>query len=166
MVRRSFAILLSLSLGALSLVLITGPARAQLSVDIVEGHADPLPIAITDFYGELPDDARTGADMSAVITANLAGSGLFRPVNKGAFIQTPDSLRAGPRFGDWRLINAQALLTGAVQLQGDGRLRVEFRLWDVFAESQMTGLAYFTTPGNWRQTWVCWMRPPPPCFAS
>ena len=91
------------------------------------------------------------APTSAVIAANLERTGLFRPVEKGAFIQTPDSLRAGPRFGDWRLINSQALLNGAVELQSDGRLRVEFRLWDVFAESQMTGLAYFTTPGNWRR---------------
>ena len=35
--------------------------------------------------------------------------------------------------------------------QPDGRPKVEFRLWDVFAEQQMTGLAYFTVPGNWRR---------------
>ena len=39
-----------------------------------------------------------------------------------------------PRFADWRVINAQALVNGAVTVQPDGRLRVEFRLWDVFAE--------------------------------
>ena len=33
----------------------------------------------------------------------------------------------------------------------DGRLKVEFRLWDVFAEQQIAGLAYFTAPANWRR---------------
>jgi len=40
---------------------------------------------------------------------------------------------------------------GRTQLVSDGRLRVEFRLWDVFAEQQMVGLAYFTVPDNWRR---------------
>ena len=56
-----------------------------------------------------------------------------------------------PRFPDWRQINAQALVTGSVQTQGDGRLRVEFRLWDVFAEQQLAGFAYTTTRQNWRR---------------
>ena len=127
------------------------PARAELSIDITQGFVEPLPVAVTDLYGAQAEETAIGADISSVIAANLERTGLFRPVDKGAFIQTPDSLRAGPRFGDWRLINSQALLNGAVELQPDGRLRVEFRLWDVFAETQMTGLAYFTTPGNWRR---------------
>jgi TolB protein len=81
----------------------------------------------------------------------LERSGIFRPIDQRAFIQGVESLRGGPRFGDWRLINAQALVHGAIETQADGRLRVEFRLWDVFAEQQMTGLAYFTTPSNWRR---------------
>ena len=56
-----------------------------------------------------------------------------------------------PGFADWRQINAQALVTGSVKTQGDGRLRVEFRLWDVFAEQQLTGYGYTTTQQNWRR---------------
>ena len=56
-----------------------------------------------------------------------------------------------PRFGDWRVINSQALVTGQTRLESDGRLRVEFRLWDVLGEQQMTGLQFFTTPDNWRR---------------
>ncbi len=85
------------------------------------------------------------------MAADLERSGLFRPIERGAFIQDPATLRVAPKFGDWRLINAQALVSGATQMQPDGRLRVEFRLWDVFAENQITGLAYFTTPANWRR---------------
>jgi len=127
------------------------PARAELVVDVNRGFVEPLPIAVTDFLGDTADAAELGRQISGVIAANLERSGLFRPIDKGAFIQDPATLRAGPRFGDWRLINAQALVSGSAQMQVDGQLRVEFRLWDVFAETQMTGLAYFTTPSNWRR---------------
>jgi TolB protein len=128
-----------------------GPARAELNVDITDGFIEPLPIAITDFYAQSAEESKTGTDLAGVIAADLERSGLFRPIDKGAFIQDAASLRKGPRFADWRLINAQALIQGSVEMQSDGRLRVNFRLWDVFAEQQMTGLAYFTTPSNWRR---------------
>ena len=127
------------------------PARAQLTVDITKGFVEPLPVAVTAFVGETQEEARIGRDMSDVVAADLQRSGLFRPIEAGAFIQDPLSLKAGPRFADWRLINAQALVQGSTEMQADGRLRVEFRLWDVFAEQQMTGLAYFTPPNNWRR---------------
>ncbi|MEE8504911.1 MAG: Tol-Pal system beta propeller repeat protein TolB [Kiloniellales bacterium] len=134
-----------------ALILAAAPARAELVVDVTRGFVEPLPVAVTDFFGETPEEIKVGQDISGVIAANLERSGLFRPIDKGAFIQDPATLRAGPRFGDWRLINTQALISGSTQFQQDGRLRVEFRLWDVFAEIQMTGLAYFTTPSNWRR---------------
>ena len=127
------------------------PARAELVVDITRGFVEPLPVAITDFHGDSPEEVRFGADIAGVVSADLERSGLFRPIERGAFIQDPATLRIAPKFGDWRLINAQALVSGGAELQPDGRLRVEFRLWDVFAETQMTGLAYFTTPANWRR---------------
>ena len=126
------------------------PAWAQLNVDITEGNVTPLPIAITDLYGEVPEEVKLGADIGGVVAANLARSGLFRPIDKGAFIQDTAALRYGPRYGDWRLINAEALVAGNVQLQADGRMQVQFRLWDVFAESQMEGQQFTTTPANWR----------------
>ncbi len=138
-------------LAVAAVIMAAAPARAELVVDVTRGFVEPLPVAVTDFFGETPEEVKAGRDISGVIAANLERSGLFRPIDKGAFIQDPATLRAGPRFGDWRLINAQALVSGSAQYQVDGRLRVEFRLWDVFAEIQMTGLAYFTTPTNWRR---------------
>src|SRR2546430_3770851 len=110
-----------------------------------------MPIAIPAFAGGSGDEAQTGRDMAQVISADLERSGLFRPLDPRAFIQHV-AAGEGPRFGDWRQINAQALVTGSVQTQGDGRFRVEFRLWDVFAEQQLAGFAYTTTPPNWRRT--------------
>lgn len=127
------------------------PASAQLTVDINRGFVEPLPVAVTDFAGSSGEEQQTGRDVAGVIAANLQRSGLFRAIDPGAFIQDAASLRAGPRFADWRLINAQALVSGATEMQPDGRLKVEFRLWDTFAEAQLTGLAYFTVPANWRR---------------
>ena len=135
----------------LGFVASAGLAIAEVRIDITRGHLEPLPIAISDFYGKEIRDGEIGADIAAVVSDNLERSGLFKPVNKGAFLQKPKSLQVQPRFSDWRVINAQALVNGSVKLQPDGRLRVEFRLWDVFAEAQMTGLAYFTEPNNWRR---------------
>jgi len=142
---RKFALALALS------ILTVGAVNAELRVDITQGKAEPLPIAVADFFGTSASDSQIGRDMAGVIAADLQRSGLFKPIDKRAFIQTDASLSTLPRFGDWRIINAQALVQGRTQLVPDGRLRVEFRLWDVFAEQQMVGLAYFTVPDNWRR---------------
>jgi len=142
---RSFVLpmlLLMISLFTLA----ASPARAELRIDITKGNPQPLPIAVSDFFG-----AQVGADIAGVVSNDLASSGLFAPIDKAAFIQTPESLQALPRFADWRVINAQALVTGNVQAQADGRLRVEFRLWDVLAENQMAGLALTAPADNWRR---------------
>jgi TolB protein len=126
------------------------PAWGELRIDITRGKVEPLPIAIVPFTGA-GDQARAGRDISSVVSADLERSGLFRPLDPKSFIQSADQIRLQPRFEDWKLINAQALVHGAVEMQADGRLKVEFRLWDVFAGQQMTGLAYFTIPNNWRR---------------
>ena len=125
-------------------------AHADLRIDITQGTVQPMPIAVVDFYGQQPNDAQSGTNIAGVVSADLERSGLFKPIDKKAFIQTPDSLRTMPRFADWRAINAQALVSGTVETQPDGRLRVEFRLWDVFAEQQMIGEAVTSTQENWR----------------
>ena len=131
--------------------LLLSSARAEVRIDITRGHLEPLPIAITNFFGKGTQNQEVGTDIATVIAGNLERSGLFKPIDKGAFLQKPEALQVQPRYSDWRVINAQALVNGSVSLQPDGRLRVEFRLWDVFAEAQMTGLAYFTEPNNWRR---------------
>ena len=137
---------------ALLMVLaVAWPARAELKIDITRGTVEPMPIAITDFYGERLEEGQFGIDIATVVSNDLERSGLFKPIDSRAFIQTGESLNSLPRFGDWRVINAQALVQGRTQTMPDGRLKVEFRLWDVFAEQQMVGLAYFTVPKNWRR---------------
>ena len=123
------------------------PARAVLEIDITQGVVEPLPIAITDFVSS---DA-IGQEIAAVITADLKRSGLFAPIDKAAFIENVSNPDAAPRFDDWKVINAQAIVTGRVTKEADGRLRAEFRLWDTFAGQQLVGEQFFANPANWRR---------------
>jgi TolB protein len=123
------------------------PARAQLEIDVNKGTVEPLPIAVTDF---LSADA-LGAEITGIIAADLQRSGLFAPIDKGAFIEKISNPDAAPRFEDWKVINAQALVTGRVTEEADGRLRAEFRLWDTFGGQQLSGEQFFATKTNARR---------------
>lgn len=136
-----------------AVVLAARPALGLLQIDITRGNVEPLPIAVTDLYSTHPSGVQIGKDVAGVVAADLERSGLFRPLPGSVFLQEPEEMagQRRPRFADWRAVNAQALVGGQVLLESDGRMRVEFRLWDVFAEQQMTGLAFTSVPDNWRR---------------
>jgi len=144
MLRRTFfRILVAL---AAVVTLSAPPAFALVELNLNKGNVEPMPIAVTDFLqGEL------GQKISDVVAADLKRSGLFAPIAKAAFIEKISNPDAAPRFEDWKIINAQALVTGRVTQEGDGRLKAEFRLWDSFAGQQLTGQQFFTQPENWRR---------------
>jgi TolB protein len=126
-------------------------AAAVVSIDVTQGNVQPMPIALPDFVGMGPQDGDIGRNVTQVITANLRRSGLFAPIDPAAYIERIANIDSLPRFADWRTINAQALVTGRLTRQTDGRLKAEFRLWDVFSGKQLTGQQYFTVPDNWRR---------------
>ena len=122
----------ALVLGAIAggLTLSARYARADVRVDILGGNFQPLPIAIPKFVGGAPADDETAAGVTQIITANLQRSGLFAPIDPASYLETITSVDSVPNFQNWRTINAQALVTGRVTQQSDGRLKAEFRLWD------------------------------------
>ena len=125
-------------------------ALAVLKLDVTQGNVQPVPIAIPEFIAVATQDPALGRNISQIIAANLQRSGLFAPIDPAAFIEKFTTIDSLPRFSDWRQINAQALVTGRVT-QGEGRLKAEFRLWDVFAGQQLHGQQYTTTADNWRR---------------
>lgn len=118
----------------------------EITVDVNAGAIQPLPVAIPAFSG-----AARGAEIAQVITGNLERSGLFRPINPAGFVEKTLDVNVQPRFPDWKTVGAQALVNGQVTVEADGRLRVDFRLWDVFSETQLLGLQFTSTPENWRR---------------
>ena len=133
--------------------------KALIEVDITRGNLDPLPIAVSPLsideesrknFEKILKKKNIGSEISKIVEKNLKTSGLFNPLNKDAFLQAPDIANLKPRFEDWNLIKAQALITGKVNLINE-KLRVEFRLWDVLAGKEMMALAFTTVPNNWRR---------------
>ena len=139
-------ILRALLISILAALAPAAPALADISIDVNQGAVQPLPIAIPAFGG-LP----AGAEISGVVTADLDRSGLFRPLDQATFrVAAPDVSQAPASFDPWKAISAQALLVGQVSSGADGRLNVDFRLWDVYAGDQLLGLRLTATPDSWR----------------
>lgn len=127
-------------------------AQSIPEATITQGNFQPMPIAISDFHAESQQGERLARDIPAIITANLERSGLFRPINKNAFVQSPASIaKEGVRFPEWRATGTESMVSGLVTTDAQGRTRVEFRLWDVLAQKQLIGTAYTTTEENWRR---------------
>lgn len=123
-------------------------------IDVNRARAAPIPIAIPDFAAGDAASAQMGRNIAAVVTADLGNCGLFRPIDPQAFIQAAGATvdpSAVPKFQNWKMIGAQALVTGKVEAAGAGQVRVEFRLWDVLPQTQIQGTAYTTTQANWRR---------------
>ena len=128
------------------------PPAATAVIDVNRARTDPIPMAIPALVGSGGDAERLGRDISAVITNNLARSGLFRPIDPAAYIgKTGGTGGELVNFQNWKVIGAQALVTGKVESQGGDKVRVEFRLWDVLPGLQIQGTAYTTTLSNWRR---------------
>ena len=130
---------------------------ALIEVDITRGNLDPLPIAVSPLHVDIKSEnyegikiKELGENISRIVENNFRATGLFNPLKSEAFVQKPDIAHLKPRFEDWRLIKAQALVTGKLLVK-DGKLKVEFRLWDLAAAKEMTALAFTTTPSNWRR---------------
>ena len=138
-------------------IMLSSPSLALIEVDITRGNLDPLPIAISPLHVDVKSEGNEnikikelGSNISTIIEKNFKSTGLFNPLKKEAFVQKPDIAHLKPRFEDWRLIKAQALVTGKLLVK-DGKLKVEFRLWDLTAAKEMTALAFTTSPSNWRR---------------
>ena len=136
-----------LMLGALA---VSTPARAVVELNITQGTIQPLPIAIPDFAGDGSIEPQTAREISEVVANDLRASGLFIPIDQAAFIEKDVRTDAVPRFDDWRVVNAQALVVGRIGAS-DGKLKAEFRLWDVFAGKQLAGEQFFARPKDARR---------------
>ncbi|MFZ4122234.1 MAG: Tol-Pal system beta propeller repeat protein TolB [Caulobacterales bacterium] len=136
---------------AMAAFALCAPAYAQLRVNVEQGYLNPMPIAVPDFSGTDATAAQIGSDVAGVIRDNLDRSGLFNTLDPASFIQRLNGVDVPVQFADWRALRAQALIVGEAQMLPDGRVRVEFRLWDVLGEQDLIGFHYATTPENWRR---------------
>ncbi|MEM9967679.1 MAG: Tol-Pal system beta propeller repeat protein TolB [Pseudomonadota bacterium] len=129
-------------------------AQAQqgpLRIEITEGVIEPLPFAAPSFQPESAEAGQMAIDLAQVVASDLTGTGLFRQIPASAFISTVSDFNAPIAYADWKAINAQALITGAVDVRGN-RLSVKFRLYDVFSGAELGGgLQFSGSVEGWRR---------------
>jgi len=123
-------------------------SSGPLEVDITQGTLKPIPIAVPEFLSE---DGQFGLEVSDVVAADLERSGLFEPLDRAGFIDRVRDLNVPPRFQDWRVLNAQALVVGRAARSPDGRAFVEFRLWDIFSGRQLASQRFAVAQQEWRR---------------
>ena len=138
------------------LLAVMGPLMAlaqngPLWIEITEGVVEPLPYAVPDFVAESAGAQELAQQIARVVADDLTGTGLFREVPREAHISRITSFGSPVQFADWKAINAQALVSGAVSSEG-GRVVVKFRVWDVFAGTELgEGMQFAGSPDGWRR---------------
>ena len=152
MLKRIFTLLL--------VCFLTTPALAQdgpLRLTITDGVIEPLPFAIPAFQAETAGSEQLANDITRLVAQDLVNTGLFREIGSEAFISQPASFGAPLAYADWRAINAQAVIGGAVAVNGD-QVTVKFRLYDVFSGEELGGgLQFAGTVQGWRR--IRWPMP-------
>ncbi len=139
--------LVAASFAALAANAQSGPLR----IEITEGVIEPMPFAVPSFVAENSGGGQYAEQLSRVVAANLTNTGLFREIPASAHISRITSFDAPVQYADWRAINAQALITGAVSVQGN-RMSVKFRLFDIVSGRQMgDGLQFQGSTDAWRR---------------
>ena len=127
-------------LSFLALLLWLNMAAAQdgpLRIKITQGVIEPLKFAIPEFEAENVEAKEIATKISRIVAADLASSGLFREIPSNRFIAQRKTFEEPVRFPDWRAVNAQALVTAAVNTDISGKLTVKFRIFDIFSGVQL-----------------------------
>ena len=148
---KSFQILICQSITLITLFLSSQAFSDDLRIKINSGQVEPLPIAIANFTGKDGGSSKIGMQISNVVSNNLVSSGQFKAIESAAFIAPPTNPSVRPNFTDWTPLGIKALITGSVKKINDQQIEVEFRLWDVIAETDLIGLRLSVNFRAWRR---------------
>lgn len=129
------------------LLLLPLAGRAELTIEIVGGAAQQIPIAIVPFA----QPNKQQEDIAAIISADLRRSGLFRVLETRGIAAQPHDI-SEVKYQDWANLQAQALTIGKVEPQPGNRFKVSFRLLDVYKQTPLAGLEYNITAAQMRNT--------------
>jgi TolB protein len=121
------------------------PAAAQLTIEIIGGGADQIPITVLPFGAE----ERHSQRISEIVSADLSRSGRFALQDIGGVRPLPTE-PAEVNFRYWKNRGNQTLVLGRVTARNDGRLDVRFRMIDTVKEAQMVGYSYTIVPAQLR----------------
>lgn len=129
--------------GVLGAVAVLAPATAQVRGTIFGPGLRNYPVAIAPLA---PGDGAAGSDVGTrfadIVSRDLTLSGQFRPIDRAAFLETPESHTVETiNFPNWSVIGALALTKGWFTIAGD-KVTIEVRLFDVYQRRQIIGRRY------------------------
>jgi len=125
-----------------------GQAQAQLTIEVTGGIEGAQPIAVVPF--DAAEGATPPLDPAAVIAADLARSGRFKPMPTRDMLATPHTA-AEVDLRDWRLLGMQHLVIGSVRPVSGG-FSIDYVLFDVFGGGQLLADSMKTTGAGMRYT--------------
>ncbi len=129
MLRRAWIVLLSLALPGQQ-------SAAQLTVQILRGMAESVPIAVVPLAWE--SDGAAPWDVAATVQADLERSGRFRPLPRAQMLELPHA--AGEvDVADWRMLKVDYVLVGSLAPLPDGRVEARYELVSVANGQRVLG---------------------------
>jgi len=130
-------------LALLTYLILATPAHGQIRIDVPEPGGAGLPIAISPLKNlDEKGSQKLGEEFADIIARDLDLSGLFRPIDREAYLEGPEGLGLSEiNFQHWSTIGALAVTKGGFWLEGD-TFTVEVRLFDVAQKKQLGGKRY------------------------
>jgi TolB protein len=127
----------------------TAQQRAPTEIPPIDNATiRPRPIAIPEFMG---DDPKFGTDVANIVASDLERSGLFKIIDRSAYIERFSDLNQAPKYTDWRAIGAEALIVGRARKLPDGRLAADFKLYDTVLGKPLDAQGFAAAPATWRR---------------
>jgi TolB protein len=129
---------------ALTLLLVSQLAQAKLEIEIIQGNASALPIAVIPMqWRATAPHAMT--DVAGVVASDLYRSGLFAPLDEEDMVDRPVDAES-IRFGTWRLLKVDYLVIGWINDAPNGNgYDIVYQLFDVHTQERL--LSQITTVG-------------------
>lgn len=136
------------SLLSAALLVLACSAQAKLEIEIIQGQASQLPIAVVPFQWQASGyPPITG--VAEVVSGDLYRSGLFDPMDETDMVDRPVDAEA-IRFGTWRLLKVDYVVIGRVNdAPGDG-FDIVYQLFDVHTQERLLSQITTVGPGDLR----------------
>ncbi|MDP2834670.1 MAG: Tol-Pal system beta propeller repeat protein TolB [Pseudomonadota bacterium] len=126
------------------------PARAAMTIEIVGGAANQIPVAILPFSVSVAPGMPLGLRNPAeVVAGDLGRSGYFRVLDVGD-VAVPPAEPQDLQLPGWKNRGADAVVIGQIRPVSNDRIEVRFWLFDAVRQTQLAALSYTTSSAGLR----------------
>ncbi|MFZ2508576.1 MAG: Tol-Pal system beta propeller repeat protein TolB [Steroidobacteraceae bacterium] len=114
------------------------PAAAELTVQILRGMVESVPIAVVPFGSDVEGAAPW--DVAATVQADLERSGRFRALPRSQMLEFPHQADAAD-LSDWRMLKVDYLVVGRLLRTADARFEIRYELIQATTGERLLGSA-------------------------